>query len=418
MSLLSEHRYYVGKGPQYEDGTSLPKTFPTQSSIRFIAYYLPQFHFIKENELHWGEGFTEWTNVTKALPRFRGHYQPRLPGSLGFYNLSEPNTIRAQVDLARRGGINGFCFHFYWFSGRRLLERPVDIFLRDKSIDMPFCINWANESWTKRWDGSEKEVIVPQQYHEDDPDALASDLCKVFEDYRYIKVNGRPLVMIYKPTNIPNTLRFISIFRRRVKALIDVDPYIIMAMIDGRDDYEMLGLDGVGGFPPHNVGFFQKNIQGGLKKFDHGYSGQVITYKQMMISALGSLSDNENTFPGVCPSWDNEARKPNRGFTVLGSTPKAYGNWLRAAGRQALMKPDDKRIVFINAWNEWAEGAYLEPDRHFGYAYLSETRRALDDLNSSRKSSVRIDDYGAEYKTSYWSLLKSKYFSILKKLRT
>ncbi len=351
---------------------------PANPSIRLIAFYLPQFHAIPENDLWWGRGFTEWTNVTRALPRFVGHIQPHLPADLGFYDLSNPETLKKQIILARRYGIGGFCFHYYWFNGRRLLEKPLDMLLGDPGIDMPFCINWANENWTRRWDGLDDDILLAQEYSPEDDIAFARGLIPIVTDPRYIRVDGRPLVMIYRPALLPDPAASVRRWREEfVRAGLE-DPYVVMAQGFGDLDPRPHGIDAAVEFPPHKIAKTPP-INNKLELLDPQFRGHVVDYEAIADYALSLPTAPYKLFRGVIPSWDNEARKPGMGFTIANSTPSKYGAWLAAACRLAVAEArhPDERIVFVNAWNEWAEGAYLEPDRHFGHAYLIETARVL-----------------------------------------
>jgi lipopolysaccharide biosynthesis protein len=377
--ILEQHEYNVQKGPFHEDVSFLPKAGIDSYPLRYIAYYLPQFHPIEVNDVAWGRGFTEWTNSTKALPRYVGHYQPRLPADLGFYSLENVDVIREQASLAKRGGIYGFCIHYYWFSGRKVLDKPLTILLENTDIDMPFFINWANESWTRTWDGSEQQVLLKQDYSDEDPLRFVQAAADIIQDKRYIRIDGRPLIMIYRPSVVPNVRKTVETWREFLIKVGLGNPYIIMPQAFGDEDPRRYGLDAAAGFPPHNVGFALESDRWKIKTFDPDFVGTAVSYDKMVRQAIANRPTGFKYFPGVCPSWDNEARRPKRGFSFYGSTPQKYGDWLRTASEQALSAPSaDERIVFINAWNEWAEGTYLEPDRHFGFAYLAETRRALE----------------------------------------
>ena len=385
MSLLSQQFYYnTNAGPHYEDISRLPNTAPTHYPVKLIAYYLPQFHPIEHNNRAWSLGFTEWTNVTKALPRYVGHYQPKLPGELGFYDLRQAHTLRRQAELALLGGIYGFCFHNYWFGGERVLDTPLGVLLRDKSIPMRFCLNWANENWTRRWDGSENEIIVAQAHSADDDLAYAESMLPAIDDSRYIRIDGRPLIMLYRPAILPDAAATVDRWRSFFTKLGYGNPYIVMSEAFHGGDPLRYGMDAAAGFPPHNL--YQENLVNRLRKLDHAYQGEAFSYDRVMKQAVAGLKQSPTTFPGVMPGWDNEARKPGRGTSFFGSTPAKYGTWLKAAAQHSESTNSiHERLVFINAWNEWAEGAYLEPDRHFGYAYLAETARVLSALSGEEE---------------------------------
>jgi hypothetical protein len=382
-TVIEQHACNVMPGPDFDDGRSRP-ALPEQLPARLIAFYLPQFHAIPENDAWWGEGFTEWTNVTKALPRFEGHYQPRLPGALGFYDLRHGDVLRRQADMARAYGVAGFCFHHYWFGGRRLLERPVDNLLADRSIDLPFCVNWANENWSRRWDGSEDSVLMAQNHSAEDDLAFARSLEPLFGDPRYIRIAGRPLLMLYRPSLLPDAAATVERWREHF-ARRGESPYIVMPQVFHEHDPRPYGMDAAAGFPPHRSRLNVAPVAPPGRLFDPGFSGEVRPYDAIARESIGYRPAEFRLFPGVCPGWDNDARSPARGFVLHGSTPAKYGAWLEAAarwiGREA---PPEERIVFINAWNEWAEGTYLEPDRHYGYAYLAAGARALARIAADR----------------------------------
>jgi len=374
------------RGPEHDDGSRV--TPVDSSAVRLIAFYLPQFHAIPENDRWWGAGFTEWTNVTKALPRFAGHYQPRLPGALGFYDLSETKALRRQAELARRYGIHGFCFHHYWFGGDRLLERPLDNLLANPDIDLPFCINWANENWSRRWDGRDDDILMAQNHSPEDDLAFARSIEPLFADPRYIRIDGRPLLMLYRPGILPDATATIDRWRNHFVRIGEVDPFIVMAQAFGDEDPRSYGMDGAVAFPPHRAGDGLCQIEPPAR-YDHGFRGTIRSYHQLAQASIAHQPEGYIFFPGVCPQWDNEARKPARGMVYAGSTPSLYGQWLDAECRRVLDREPDHRIVFINAWNEWAEGAHLEPDRHYGHAYLAATAQVLSKLD--RPAAVGFD---------------------------
>lgn len=379
--LYDQYEYNVSRSPEFVEESALPTDGPATVEVRFIAYYLPQFHTVDENDAWWGPGFTEWTNVSKALPRYVGHEQPRMPADLGFYDLRHAEVLRRQAELAKRGGVGGFCIHHYWFSGRRILETPLEALLANPDIDLPFCINWANESWTRRWDGSENDILLEQRYEPGDDIAFAESLLPALRDPRYIRIDGRPLIMVYRPSIIPNMPEVAANWRNHLIAAGVGDPYLVMAQVFNDQDPRPYGLDASAGFPPHNGGFSLPNERNKLKMIDKKFEGTAVSFDKVVAQTLANYPAEYRTFPGVCPRWDNEPRKPGRSFSLFGTSATRYGDWLRVAAERAMKTSvTDERIVFINAWNEWAEGAYLEPDRHHGYAYLVETRRVLDGI--------------------------------------
>jgi lipopolysaccharide biosynthesis protein len=398
--LYDAFEFNTKKGPAFADEASLPTTPPANSALRLIAYYLPQFHAISENDAWWGTGFTEWTNVTKALPRYIGHRQPKLPADLGFYDLANVDSLRRQVALARRAGIGGFCIHNYWFAGRKLLERPLELLLADKSIDMPFCLNWANESWSRRWDGSESELLMEQTYDPQDLSGYVRSILPALRDPRYIKVNGRPLIMVYRPAVIPYPERTFAAWRSFLIAEGIGDPYLVMAQVFDDNDPRRYGLDAAAGFPPHNSNWMARNERAHVHLLDKSFRGHVRSYDEVARNVLNKPAAPYREFPGVMPGWDNEARKPRRGTSFYGAAPSRYAAWLYGAAERALQIDDpDEQLVFINAWNEWAEGAILEPDRHYGFAFLVKTREVLDAITASRPLSSTVDDHDPRRET-------------------
>ena len=387
---MAQLEHNLRPGADYEaDGDDI--ALPSHLPVRLIAYYLPQFHPIPENDLWWGKGFTEWTNVTKALPRFVDHYQPQLPEGLGFYDLRLVDNLRQQARLARRHGIGGFCFHYYWFNGRRLLEKPLELLLSHSDIELPFCINWANESWTRTWDSSNTATLVGQKHSAEDDIAFATALEPALRDPRYIRIDGRPLLMIYRPGLLPDASATVARWRDHFIRRGIGNPFIVMAQAFGDDDPRVYGMNAVAGFPPHKFGWNLPSLAGKLKLMDPRFRGAVVSYEVMAEAAMAYRCDDFRVFHGVCPGWDNEPRRPGRGFTCVGSTPRKYGIWLENACRLALQAPDQsERIVFINAWNEWAEGAHLEPDLHYGYAYLRETARVLERTAQKAESNLKL----------------------------
>jgi len=349
----------------------------SKARVKAIAFYLPQFHPIPENDAWWGKGFTEWTNVSKAVPQFLGHYQPHLPGELGFYDLRVREVQRRQVELAKKYGIYGFCFHYYWFDGKRLLDLPLREFMNDPEIDMPFCVCWANENWTRRWDGRDNEVLIEQRHNPENDKAFARDLVPILEHKNYIHINDRPLLIIYRARLLPDPRATAIRWREYFKQKGVGEPYLVAAQVFEEIDPQEIGFDAAVEFPP-NTPVPLRKINDRVELLNPDYAGQIYSYADMAQAMSARQKPDYQLFKAVFPQWDREPRTPGRGHTFAYSSPELYKSWLSNACRTAAGDPDpEKRLVFINAWNEWGEGAHLEPDRRYGYAYLQATAEVI-----------------------------------------
>ncbi|HEX3231692.1 MAG TPA: glycoside hydrolase family 99-like domain-containing protein, partial [Pyrinomonadaceae bacterium] len=331
-----------------------------------------------ENDLAWGKGFTEWRNTQRGVPRFVGHQQPRVPRDLGFYDLTNPQVLRQQVDLARASGVHGFCFYYYHFDGKRVLEKPLEQFLGDRTLDFPFSIIWANENWTRRWDGMDDDVILWQHYSDEYEDILLADWSRHFSDPRYIRAEGRPLFIIYRPGIIPDAREKIARWRRRLKDEFAHEPWMLMVQGFGDLDPQTYGFDGAIEFPPHKLTRDVPRLNSQVAAYDPSRIGEVIAYTAVVEQSLGEPQADFPLIKTLTPSWDNDCRRPGRGLVMQGSTPKIYQRWLEELVWRAAIRPfAGEPFVFVNAWNEWAEAAYLEPDVYSGSAYLNATARAI-----------------------------------------
>jgi len=348
--------------------------------VRAIAFYLPQYHPIPENDAWWGTGFTEWTNVVEARPLFHGHYQPRLPGMLGFYDLRLPEVREAQAELARKYGLHGFCYYHYWFNGRRLLERPFAEVLSSGRPDFPFCLCWANENWTRRWDGQDSEVLIAQDYSPEADRAMIRELLPAFRDPRYIRVHGRPLLLVYRALELPDPRATAALWREEVAAA--GLPGLYLCRVETFDEAKLaadpaqIGFDAACEFPPHGMGVADPAFP--IAALDPDFDGVMRDYAQAAHDFATRPTTPYVRFHGVMPSWDNTARVGRRAGIAVNSSPESYRSWLETAVNRTRRDRDgEEKLLFINAWNEWGEGCHLEPDRRYGMAWLEATRAAL-----------------------------------------
>ncbi len=338
--------------------------------MEVLALYLPQFHPIPENDTWWGKGFTEWTNVAKARPLYRGHAQPRLPADLGFYDLRVSETREAQADLARRYGVTGFCYWHYWFAGHRLLQRPFDEVLSSGTPDFPFCVAWANQTWSGIWHGAPDRVLIEQTYPgpEDDLEHF-SYLRQAFEDPRYVRIADRPLLFVYQPGGLPDPARFVERWQKMAHDAGLGGLYLVASL--GESDYASHVEDGFDAAVYFHLPFGrdwatrvrERMLATGLARGPKRYP-----YSEAPVTPPSSLGGR--IFPSVYPNWDNTPRLGRRGFVAEGSTPERFGAQVHRAIEIAEANPPGEQVLVIKSWNEWAEGNYLEPDREFGLGRL------------------------------------------------
>ena len=357
---------------RYEPSRSL------RPRARIIPFYLPQFHPIEENDRWWGPGFTEWTNVASARPVFLGHHQPKLPTETGFYDLRLAESVHLQAALATEAGISGFMYYHYWFAGVELLGGPVRSRLGG-TVDLPFCVMWANENWTRRWDGRESDILIGQRYDEVSAVGFLDDVLPIILDRRYLRVDGRPVIAIYRPGQIPNLPAVLAAWRERALAagvgeifVMNVDVVKEFHGLNG--DLSANGLDGSLGFPPHNALWdWVPHARVGATA---GFAGNILSYQSLVDDAIRRLQAGitESYFPGVMVNFDNTARRQSTPDIWYGSNPFTFRRWLAAAVKVVAHREPDRRLVFINAWNEWAEGAVLEPSDRFGPTFLLAVR--------------------------------------------
>ncbi len=355
------------------DGKHFSQHIPEASwRARVIAFYLPQFHPIPENDRWWGKGFTEWTNTGKAKPFFRGHYQPHVPADLGYYDLRVPEVRQAQADLAKQYGIEAFCYWHYWFAGHRVLERPLNEVLQSGQPDFPFCMAWANETWTGIWHGAPDRILIEQTYPGlEDYQAHFEALLPAFRDRRYLKVNGKLLFLIYVPADIPDAWQFTQFWQELAhKAGLPAFHFVSV----GVRNPEYFGCQSCVADSPFveiNAPAIEVEASSGVKQpIVHNYAD--------LVSHLSNLCLAPNEYPLVIPNWDNTPRSGENGLVLHESSPELFRQMMSDAVSAVEKHPDyEQRIIFVKSWNEWAEGNHLEPDLRYGHAYLEALRDAI-----------------------------------------
>lgn len=342
-----------------------------------LAFYLPQFHPTPENDMWWEPGFTEWFNVMRAEVQYEGQRSGRLPGALGFYDLRLRETRQAQIALARRSGIDGFMYYHYWFHGQRLLHEPLDRMLDSPDEDFPFCLCWANEPWSRRWDGLEHEVLMPQQYSPDDDLAHIAWLRGVFADRRYLRIDGRPLLFVYRPTLLPDIAATTERWRQACRAAGEPEPYLVK--FDTYDDVAPpgpWGFDAAAEFVPHGAVAAMEAAGLPPRPDPHERENVLLDYEDLATAMLRRDDPPWRRFRCVSPNWDNTPRRSGGAATLtVGSTPERFGRW--AAGAMQQADEAGHELLLFNSWNEWAEGANLEPDAVDGTAYLDALAAAM-----------------------------------------
>ena len=363
-----------------------------EESIRALAFLLPQYHPIPENDEWWGKGFTDWTNVARARPLFDGHYQPHLPADLGFYDLRLAETRQAQAGLARKYGIHGFCYYHYWFNGRRILERPVNDMISSGAPNYPFCLCWANENWTRRWDGWEEEILLKQVYSPEDDIQHIRALLPVFLDPRYIKVDDKPLFLVYRIGRLPEPAATIRRWRHEAaKAglpglyLANIESFAsehgaaarlpLDAGIEFAPDWQCLA-------PPIRPTRRQPPLFRKQPGDPAWWDNSISDYRSLVQAMRAKPGTDYLRYRCVTPMWDNAARRKSNATVLINSTPEIYGRWLADTVRDFVPPSREENFVFINAWNEWAEGSHLEPCQKWNHSYLEATRAALQSKNA------------------------------------
>lgn len=351
--------------------------------MKVIAIYLPQFHPFKENDGWWGPGFTEWTNVTRAKSLFKGHQQPKHPTDFGYYDLRLKENLIQHGKVAEGFGLNGFCFYHYWFNGKRIMNKPIDSLLTDEKYTFPYMLCWANETWSRRWLGEEKEVLIRQEYsYEDDLLHIEWLMKSPFSDPRYIRIDGRPVLVVYRPGDLPENGRFVGLIKSEASKYGIPEPYVVGTNINNHH----IGLyDNILNFEPQlsalpgafNDGFSLKrlfrNIKSGI------FSGVIKVYDYSFVKKLmADRKFNYKYWPCIFVGWDNTPRRGKRGIVFLNQNVSSFKESLVVAKDIAQQQKTSEQFVFINAWNEWAEGNFLEPSEEFEVEYLDAIKEVFD----------------------------------------
>lgn len=351
--------------------------------VRAIAFYLPQFHAIPDNDEWWGKGFTEWTNVTTARPLFEGHFQPRIPSELGYYDLRTPGVIEQQIELAKAHGLSGFCFHHYWFGGKRLLEQPLERFLAIDH-DFGFCLCWANEPWSRRWDGSDREVLMPQPHNLEQDVTFIHDVLPLLKDPRYICVDGKPVLIVYRVGLLSSPLQVFERWRQIAQDNGLRGLHICMAETFGGAEPLRHGCDSAVEFPPHKIRANKLSDRpAAVAKLSGEFTGAIFDYGQVVASELAAADPEYPRYKTVMLGWDNTSRRGQAANIFHGFSRSLFETWLEdACQRTERAFEGGQRLMFINAWNEWGEGTYLEPDRRYGRQLLQSVRDVLVGQNA------------------------------------
>lgn len=386
------------------DNVPKDKTKPLDvRPVKLIAMFFPQFHAIPENDAWWGKGFTDWENVRSAVPQFNGHYQPRVPLNQNYYDQSCLDTLRRQVDLAKRYGVYGFCHYHYWFDGRQLLETPTNLIMENPDIDLPFCLSWANETWSKRWEGRDHHILI-QQTHPPTKESWKKHynyLIKAWTDPRAIKVDGKPVFVIYRPQNIEKIDEMLAYWRELAKQDGLPGLYFIF-----QKQYELLNssclssFDALFQFQPNEAvnapSYNKKSMRHSplfrlMRSLPERYQDMLRGLRAKFVKELTFYDYEETwrqiveirpdqkltTYPGAFVDWDNAARYKRRATIYKGASPESFYTGLSGLVDTMPRRNLPENFIFLNAWNEWSEGAYLEPDERYGYRYLEAVEKAL-----------------------------------------
>lgn len=359
---------------------------------RIIAIHLPQFYPFKENDEWWGKGFTEWRNTSSAKPRFRGHYQPHIPGDLGYYDLRLHESRKAQQDLARQYGIYGFCYYHYWFNKKLIMEKPIEEMFKNKNETFPFMFCWANANWGRNWEGGNNVTLIEQHYSREDDIAHFNYLLPFLKDSRYIKIEGKPVIAIHCTQLMPDPESTVKLWKELAREN-GFELYFCRIESQGVIGKEHLtsSMDAAIEFQPFNMqGFWKKhNIIGRIlrKMFGREIFATKLSYKDYVnYKCKRKLDQSYKLFPSIFPCWDNSPRRIGRPFLAFtGSTPELFKKWFKHVYCQFKPYSNEENLIFINAWNEWAEGCHLEPDIKYGLEFLESIKSVMDENDGKEK---------------------------------
>jgi glycosyltransferase involved in cell wall biosynthesis len=348
------------------------------NKVKPIAFYLPQYHITPENNLWWGDGFTEWSNVKKTTPLFKGHYQQRIPNELGYYDLVEDKSIqKKQIQLAKEYGLYGFCYYYYWFDEKRLLRKPLDQVVNNKELDFPFCICWSNGNWTRKWDGLDEDILCKQIHTKEYDRKFIYDVIPMFKDERYIKIKGAPFLIIYQIYLFEDPVNTIKEWKNICKSYGFKDLHVAIVKQNEAVSPVPYGADSLVEFPPHLI--TAKNITEEVEDLNKNFKGNIYSYKSVVNSINRIKKEKYTFFRGCMLHWDNTARRNEHAHIFHDFSLESYKDWLlQCIDYAKTFNSEEEQIIFINAWNEWAEGTYLEPDKKYDRKYLEATREVLD----------------------------------------
>lgn len=354
---------------------------------RVIAFYLPQFHPIVENDDWWGKGFTEWTNVGKAKSLFPGHNQPRVPADLGYYDLRLPEVREIQANMAREAGIEGFCYYHYWFAGRRLIEKPFNEVLTSEKPNFPFSLCWANHSWEqKTWSADGKNKMLIEQTYPGIEDHINhfNAVLPAFKDKRYIRVNNKPIFGVYSPKDIPNVSAYIKLWNDLAQKEGFNGVFFVAIIFKSKDieTYTKDGFDAV----VFDVMFKRKSLMRFFNLVIHKLFKipSIIDYRDYSKTLLSEMPVSTDVFPCVLPNYDHTPRSRSKGHLFSNSTPSNWGKLMGGLLEKLKDKKKDENVIFLKSWNEWGEGNYMEPDLKYGNGFLDALHKVLKEDKASK----------------------------------